>query len=81
MPTAWAAEPLAKKLSVSGKNPPVWPDPHGTALGIALTPLDPRVPMRSAETSPWENCWRWSTQSASAVPGNEGSPPKSSKSG
>jgi hypothetical protein len=44
MPTAWAAEPLAKKLSASGKNPPVWPDPHGTALGIALAPLDPRVP-------------------------------------
>jgi hypothetical protein len=44
MPTAWAAEPLAKKLSASGKNPPVWPDPHGTALGIALTPLDSRVP-------------------------------------
>jgi hypothetical protein len=44
MPTAWAVEPLAKKLSASGKNPPVWPDPHGTALGIALTPLDPRVP-------------------------------------
>jgi len=44
MPTAWGAEPLAKKLSTSGKNPPVWPDPHGTAVGIALTPLDPRVP-------------------------------------
>jgi hypothetical protein len=43
-PTAWAAEPLAKNLSTSGKNPPVWPDPQGTAFGIALTPLDPRVP-------------------------------------
>jgi hypothetical protein len=44
VPTAWAAPPLSKKLSTSGKNPPVWPDPHGTALGIALKPLDPRVP-------------------------------------
>jgi DNA-binding Lrp family transcriptional regulator len=44
VPTAWAAAPLAKKLSSSGKNPPVWPDPHGSAFGIALTPLDPRVP-------------------------------------
>jgi hypothetical protein len=44
MPTAWAAEPLAKKLSSSGKNPPVWPDPQGSVFGIALTPLDPRVP-------------------------------------
>jgi hypothetical protein len=44
VPTAWAAEPLAKKLSSSGKNPPVWPDPHGSVFGIALTPLDPRVP-------------------------------------
>ncbi len=44
MPTAWAAEPLAKKLLSSGKNLPVWPDPQGTALGFALEPLDPRVP-------------------------------------
>jgi hypothetical protein len=43
-PTAWAAEPLSKKLSFSGKNPPVWPDPQGTVFGVALTPLDPRVP-------------------------------------
>jgi hypothetical protein len=44
VPTAWAAEPLAKKISTSGKNPPVWSDPHGSVFGIALTPLDPRVP-------------------------------------
>ena len=44
VPTAWAAEPLAKKLSFSGKNPPVWPDPQGSVFGIALIPLDPRVP-------------------------------------
>jgi DNA-binding Lrp family transcriptional regulator len=44
VPTAWAALPLSSKLSTSGKNPPVWPDPHGKVLGIALKPLDPRVP-------------------------------------
>jgi DNA-binding Lrp family transcriptional regulator len=44
VPTAWAAEPLAKKLSSSGKNPPVWADPQGLVFGIALIPLDPRVP-------------------------------------
>lgn len=44
VPTAWAAPPLSKKLSASGKNPPVWPDPRGENFGIALKPLDPRVP-------------------------------------
>ena len=44
VPTAWAAPPLSTRLSHSGKNPPVWPDPHGKVFGIALIPLDPRVP-------------------------------------
>jgi hypothetical protein len=44
IPTAWAAPPLADELSQSGNNPPVWPDPHGTVRGIALEPIDPRVP-------------------------------------
>jgi hypothetical protein len=52
VPTAWAAEPLAKKLSSSGKNPPVWPDPNGSAFGIALTPLDPRVPDAARRDEP-----------------------------
>jgi DNA-binding MarR family transcriptional regulator len=43
IPTAWAAPPLSARLSQSGI-PPVWPDPHGKTLGIALEPLDPRVP-------------------------------------
>jgi DNA-binding Lrp family transcriptional regulator len=43
-PTAWAAPPLVGELSLSGKNPPVWPDPHGKSRGIALAPIDPRVP-------------------------------------
>jgi hypothetical protein len=44
VPTAWAAPPLAQKLSVSGDNPPVWPDPRGDTRGIALEPLHARVP-------------------------------------
>ena len=44
IPTAWAASPLADELSQSGNNPPVWPDPHGGVRGVALEPLDPRVP-------------------------------------
>lgn len=44
IPTAWAASPLRDRLSQSGSNPPVWPDPHGAVRGIALEPLDPRVP-------------------------------------
>jgi hypothetical protein len=52
VPTAWAAEPLAKKLSSSGKNPPVWPDPEGSAFGIALAPLDPRVPEAARRDKP-----------------------------
>jgi len=44
IPTAWAASPLAQGLVRSDAPPPVWPDPRGTARGIALTPLDPRVP-------------------------------------
>jgi hypothetical protein len=44
LPTAWAAPPLSGKLIHSGDNPPVWPIPGGKVRGIALKPLDPRVP-------------------------------------
>jgi hypothetical protein len=44
IPTAWAAAPLAKRLLQSGSNPPVWPYPGGEVRGIALEPLDRRVP-------------------------------------
>jgi hypothetical protein len=44
IPTAWAAPPLSRQLSHSGAHPPVWPDPHGKVFGVALSPLDPRVP-------------------------------------
>lgn len=44
IPTAWAASPLADGLVRSDAPPPVWPDHLGTVRGIALAPLDPRVP-------------------------------------
>jgi hypothetical protein len=44
LPTAWAAPPLSEQLAQSDGNPPVWPLPGGTVRGIALKPLDPRVP-------------------------------------
>lgn len=42
-PTAWGAPPLSRVLLSSGNNPPVWPDAHGEARGIALEPLHPSV--------------------------------------
>jgi hypothetical protein len=44
IPTAWAAPPLADRLSASGENIPVWPYALGKARGIALEPLHPVVP-------------------------------------
>lgn len=44
LPTAWAAPPLSEQLAQSDGNPPVWPLPGGKVRGIALKPLDPRVP-------------------------------------
>ena len=41
--TAWGAPPLAKRLSSSRKNVPVWPHPKGKVRGIALEPLHPIV--------------------------------------
>jgi hypothetical protein len=43
-PTAWAAPPLSAQIVNSGENPPVWPSAEGKIRGIALAPLDPRVP-------------------------------------
>jgi hypothetical protein len=42
-PTAWAAPPLAKRLSSSRQNVPVWPHALGDVRGIALEPLHPVV--------------------------------------
>lgn len=44
VPTAWAAPPLADRLSSSGENVPVWPHALGKVRGIALEPLHPVVP-------------------------------------
>lgn len=44
IPTAWAAEPLAGRIASSNKAVPVWPDPHGSARGLAVEPLHPSVP-------------------------------------
>ncbi|MEX2105888.1 MAG: hypothetical protein WD810_03215 [Solirubrobacterales bacterium] len=43
-PTAWAAPPLADRLSSSRENVPVWPHALGKVRGIALEPLHPVVP-------------------------------------
>jgi hypothetical protein len=42
-PTAWAAPPLARRLSSSRQNMPVWPHAQGNVRGIALEPLHPVV--------------------------------------
>jgi hypothetical protein len=44
LPTAWAAPPLSEQLARPDGSPPVWPLPGGEVRGIALKPLDPRVP-------------------------------------
>ncbi len=38
VPTAYAAAPLKAHFNADN-NPPVWPDPHGTAFGPGLSPL------------------------------------------
>lgn len=41
-PTAWAAEPMAGAIRVSGEEPPpVWPDARGRVRGQAIEPLHP----------------------------------------
>lgn len=52
IPTAWAAAPLSGRLAHSGDNPPVWPIPGGKVRGIALIPLDPRVPDAALKDEP-----------------------------
>jgi DNA-binding Lrp family transcriptional regulator len=44
LPTAHAASPLNKMISVAGDDVPVWPDPMGTVRGYAIAPLDKSVP-------------------------------------
>lgn len=49
IPTAWAAPPLAKRLSFSQENVPVWPDARGDTRGIALAPIHSVVPKVARE--------------------------------
>lgn len=51
-PTAWAAPPLANRLSSSRENIPVWPHALGKARGIALSPIHPMVPKAALKTPP-----------------------------
>ena len=44
IPTAWAAPVLAKQLSFSEQNQPVWPDPESNIQGLAVEPLYRNVP-------------------------------------
>jgi len=51
VPTAYAAPPLADKMS-SDQLPPVWPDPEGNVLGVAVEPLCSSVPKIAKTDSP-----------------------------
>lgn len=43
--TAWAAEPLASRISSSADElPPVWPDARGRTRGVSVRPLHAAVP-------------------------------------
>ena len=42
--TAYAAAPLASRVSQPNELPPVWPDSHGELRGIAFYPLYPTAP-------------------------------------
>jgi hypothetical protein len=44
MPTAYAAPPLASRISQPNELPPVWPDPTGEQRGISFHPLYPTAP-------------------------------------
>ena len=51
IPTAYAAPPLARKIS-SDELPPVWPDPNGTVRGVAVEPLYSSVVKAAKSDSP-----------------------------
>ncbi len=44
VPTAYAAPPLAARISQPNEPPPVWPDSEGTQRGIGFHPLYPTAP-------------------------------------
>ena len=45
LPTAYAAPPLATRISQPNEPPPVWPDPQGEQRGIGFHPLYPTAPL------------------------------------
>ncbi len=44
VPTAYAAPPLATRVSQPNEAPPVWPDPEGEQRGVSFHPLYPTAP-------------------------------------
>lgn len=42
--TAWAAPPLNDELAPDNEPPPVWPHARGRVRGVAIYPIDDRVP-------------------------------------
>ncbi len=44
LPTAWAADPIAKFMPQGGDLPPVWPWSEGRVRGHSVEPLFPAVP-------------------------------------
>jgi hypothetical protein len=49
VPTAYAAPPLASKITQPDEPPPVWPDPQGEKRGIGFHPLYPTAPLASRQ--------------------------------
>jgi len=49
VPTAWAVEPLRRRLASDVEPGPVWPDPDGWARGPSIRPLAPKVPELARE--------------------------------
>ncbi len=45
VPTAYAAPPLATRVSQPNEPPPVWPDPDGERRGVSFYPLYPTAPL------------------------------------
>lgn len=50
-PTSYAAPPLDQLFVESAEPPPVWPDPEGTARGLAFSPLYKLAP-QAARSDP-----------------------------
>jgi len=51
LPTAYAAPPLAGRVTQPNEPPPVWPDPRGEQRGVGFQPLYPTVPAAARRDS------------------------------